>query len=282
MGSDKQALWSLLSLSFSKKLDFLSALVFPSQFRDTAQIFDEIVLEFLECATGLSVPRLALDVQGNVAVPLADFQHIPFQHHIVHLPISKGGVGLRPLKFTHQAAYIGGLELALPFFTGENGLCCSLEDLIGRPDVDAGEGRWSGLLSGTSRTGRELATSWDSLTASGREMCDYLDTEMTGPLALDAEHSGEGATDGSTRSKVVQCLESLRVQSIQHTLQNHPDKNARPVRFFDQRDKVSQAWLTALPGPLTHIPSIEFTQAMAWLFMLPSPACAPFVGSSVC
>ena len=69
--------------------------------------------------------------------------------------------------------------------------------------------------------------------------------------------------------------------SVQKKIAELPDKNSRPARFFHNRDKVSQAWLSALPGPLTHIPSPEFTQAMAWFFMLPSPACSPFIGSPV-
>ena len=201
LNSDKQALWSLLSLSFSKKLDFLSALIFPSHFHPAAESFDEVVLEFLECATGLTFPRLATDVRDNVEIPITNLQQLPFQHNLVPLPISKGGVGLRLPKLTHHAAYVGGLELSLSFFTGDNGLLSSLEGPIGPPDLGVGAvgGRWSGLLNGTSRTGIEFAQSWDSLTASGREMCNFLDVEMTGPLLVAAEHAGEGANDGSTR-----------------------------------------------------------------------------------
>ena len=40
-------------------------------------------------------------------------------------------------------------------------------------------------------------------------------------------------------------------------------------------------WLGALPGPLTGIPGQEFQQAMAWRLLLPSPACAKFVGRKI-
>ena len=45
---------------------------------------------------------------------------------------------------------------------------------------------------------------------------------------------------------------------------------------------MSQAWLSALPGPLSEIPAPEFTQAMAWMLMVPSPACEPHVGINIC
>ena len=81
---------------------------------------------------------------------------------------------------------------------------------------------------------------------------------------------------------IVKHLESLHLLSLQQAIELLPNKNSRPARFFNQHDKVSQAWLSALPGPFTHIPDPEFTQAMAWFFMCPSPACSPYVGSLVC
>jgi hypothetical protein len=45
--------------------------------------------------------------------------------------------------------------------------------------------------------------------------------------------------------------------------------------------KLSQGWLSASPGPLTHIPGPLFQQAMAWRFCVPSPALANLVGQPV-
>ena len=61
---DKQALFTLLSLSFSKKLDNHSALVYPSNFAPAAERFDHIVWSYLEAATGLSIPAL-VSAEGN-------------------------------------------------------------------------------------------------------------------------------------------------------------------------------------------------------------------------
>ena len=79
----------------------------------------------------------------------------------------------------------------------------------------------------------------------------------------------------------MEAVESLHTEAVLKALETHHDRLARPVRMFHQRDKVSQAWLSALPSPLSLIPSPEFTEAMAWHLFLPSPACAPHVGSMV-
>ena len=41
--NDKQALWNLLSLSFSKKMDYLAALVYPTDFLQASEDFDNLV-----------------------------------------------------------------------------------------------------------------------------------------------------------------------------------------------------------------------------------------------
>ena len=110
----------------------------------------------------------------------------------------------------------------------------------------------------------------------------FLDVKPTGALASTVEGAGNGSVDGSTRKEEVQVLESLKTQAIHKCLQIHPDKKARPVRMFSHRDKLSQAWLSALPGPFSEIPSPEFTQAMAWHLLVPSPACQPHVGTFIC
>ena len=171
--------------------------------------------------------------------------------------------------------------MSVPFITGELGIFPPLQELIGRPDVSGG-GRWSGLVENDSRMGKEFRQSWSSLVSRGVELCSYLDIPLEGPLASALTDAGNGSSDGSTRALVVKGLESFTVQAIKKVIDEQADRNSRPRRFFLNRDKISQAWLSALPGPLTHIPSAEFTQAMAWLFMLPSPACSPFVGSMVC
>ena len=78
---------------------------------------------------------------------------------MARLPISRGGLGIRSVVEMSKPAFIGGLELALPFLTGEAGILPSLECVLGRPDVRDGA-RWSDLLPLGSRTGQELQQAW--------------------------------------------------------------------------------------------------------------------------
>ena len=48
-----------------------------------------------------------------------------------------------------------GLELSLPFFTGDLGVAPALEEVLGRPDEGA-VARWADFLRGGSRTGLEF------------------------------------------------------------------------------------------------------------------------------
>jgi len=90
-------------------------------------------------------------------------------------------------------------------------------------------------------------------------------------LNADAESAGVGFDDQTSRTSILKQLE-------RQSLENHPNQAAHPVKRLGQRDKVSLAWLSAIPTPTSYIPSPEYTQAMAWFLFLPSPACRPYVG----
>ena len=65
-------------------------------------------------------------------------------------------------------------------------------------------------------------------------------------MAVNTESVGGDSTDGSTHSRIVQH------QVLVRGLELHPNKSAHPVQKFPHKDKVSQAWLSALPS--THCP----------------------------
>ena len=60
--------------------------------------------------------------------------------------------------------------------------------------------------------------------------------------------------------------------------QLHPDQRARPVWAVPEFDKLSQAWLLALPSPSTDLPVPVLREAMAAHLCLPSPCCKYRVG----
>ena len=59
------------------------------------------------------------------------------------------------------------------------------------------------------------------------------------------------------------------------------DRKNRPVWSWLQKDKLSSAWLQALPGTETNITSAEFREAATSMLCLPSPACLERLGEVV-
>ena len=92
---------------------------------------------------------------------------------------------------------------------------------------------------------------------------------------------GDGRTDGSTRSRITEEKEKLRREVLSRALEMYPVQTARPVWTIPQFDKLSQAWLLALPNPTTYLAGPVFREAMASHLCLPSPGCQSKVGKPV-
>ena len=58
------------------------------------------------------------------------------------------------------------------------------------------------------------------------------------------------------------------------------DSTQRPVRAWLNRDKLSSSWLQCLPGP-NGLSSQAFSEAMALILCMPSPACKDRIGAAV-
>ena len=192
-----------------------------------------------------------------------------FQQWLVHQPVKLGGLGLRSQADTSAAAFIGGVEMSLPHFTGVDGICHQLEEVVGRVE---GHNRWETFLEGGSRTAAEFLQAWGNMRLEAQECSNYLGKELVGELAPICRRSGGDKTDGSTRSAIVQQSEGLRHEVLTLALSRHADRQARPVTVFQNFDKTSGAWLLSLPGPETGLSSAVFSEAMAAHLCLPSPA----------
>ena len=190
-----------------------------------------------------------------------------------------GGLGLRSAVETSYPAYIGGLELALPHLSGPGGLCRSLEPIIGDGTLPASL-RWRPLLESGCRTGDELKAAWLKLREEDNQCCRYLQQEQEGPLVEEVEGAGQGATDGSTRQKIVRRIEELRGAVFTEALRRKPDKRCRQIIAWLNRDKLSTAWLHCLPGP-GGLSNAAFSEALALALCMPSPACRIHVGQQI-
>ena len=194
-------------------------------------------------------------------------------------PIRLGDFGLRCQADLSPAAFIGAIEQVVTSFTGVKGICPQLAHLVG--SMDDSQSRWHTLISSGCRTGQELASAWQMLQTEAVCMSDYLGMNLEAPLATNVEAIGEGSTDGSTRKKLVEQREVLRGSVLSKALEAYPDQAARPVWVWPQMDKLSAAWLLALPGPQNGLTSAVFSEAMCMNLCLPSPACRDRVGESI-
>ena len=128
-----------------------------------------------------------------------------YQQALVPQPMKLGGLGVRSLEETSPAAFIGGVEMSLPHFTGVGGICPTLEEVVG---IVQGGSRWETFLQIGCRTANEFREAWSDIKLEARQYAAYLGKELIAPLASKVESAGDSSEDGSTRKKTVQQREA--------------------------------------------------------------------------
>ena len=161
-------------------------------------------------------------------------------------------------------------------FTNDSQLLPSLENVLGIVD---GTNKWSIFINRGSRTAQEFLDCHSSLQSKVKNACDFLNVPCVGVLSGAASCFGSEAADGSCCQEIGEQLGSLNFKVIREVMSGSPCSKAAVL--LHQFDKMSQAWLGALPGPMSDIPGPEFQQAMAWRLNLPSPACKDFIGQKI-
>ena len=143
--------------------------------------------------------------------------------------------------------------------------------------------RWRVMLESGCREGDELRRVWSALQEEEQQAATWLEKEVQVNLSEEVEGVGNTSTDGSTRGKVTDERDTTWGNLIRKGLEVHPrqDRANRPVWAWLQRDKLSCAWLQALPGPDSSLSSAEFSEAAAAALCLPSPACVERLGQTV-
>ena len=161
---DYQAIWAILQCSLAQKLDWQLSLNYPSDVEAAASRLDTVYWQLLEFATGLHIPRAeeGLGVECVLMAPglPPSLRGRSFQSWQVRQPVRLHGLGLRSLLETCPVAFIGGVEMSVPLLTGEQGICPSLEGIVGTVD---GPTRWREFLAAGSRTAREFNLAWGKL-----------------------------------------------------------------------------------------------------------------------
>ena len=127
------------------------------------------------------------------------------------------------------------------------------------------------MLESGSREGEELRRVWNELKDEEQQAAAWLGQEVQENLSAQVTNVGGTSCDGSTRGKISEERDKTWANLIVKSLENHPqqDRTNRPVWSWLQRDKLSSAWLQALPGPDTSMTSAEFSEAAAAALCIP-------------
>ena len=282
--SDRQALWSALRLSISQRLGYLLQMVPPSLMEPIAAELDEGLWKVLEATTWFSVPRDEDQGGLTVAVPIPGLNGQSFQEWTVRLPVRLYGWGFRSLEQSCGPAYLGTLEAAIPHMAARGKICPQLAELWGGEEC-WGEAapvkdRWRRILNSGCRDGNEIKRIWEKLQLEARASADWLGEDIPGVLATPVEGIGDGSISGVTRSLIMEARENMRAKVLGKALKQMRPRT-REALSWHQRDKVSSAWLLAIPGYETSLSNAEFAEAAATNLCLPSPACAGRVGETV-
>ena len=286
LATDPQSLWTALRLSVQQRFQYLMQLTPPSLCEPVAAELDAAIWRILEAACGFPVPRGAEEGGLELLIPaIPSLSQRSFQEWAVRLPARLYGWGLRSLEDSCGPAYLATLETAIPYMAGRGKVCPQLAGLWGGEECwgeDAPEeSRWRQVLDSNSSVGMELRRCWDKLQLEANQSAAWLGEEVSEVFRSPVEGVGKGSVSGATRKSITEAVENTRAKVLVKALDLVRPKSTRAAWAWRQRDKVSSAWLLAIPGPDTTLTSAEFREAAATNLCLPSPACAGRVGETV-
>ena len=158
LASERQTLWTILRQSFQQQLDWWLTLVYPSLMVEAAREMDNIIWAALETVASSSIPRgdQGLGWDCPLLAPVDPWQGMSYQEMKVRLPARSGGLGLASMENLSPAAFLGGVQQALPHFLSRN-LCPQVRHLLGGPSgaLQPGPSMWEPLLRSGCQTGRK-------------------------------------------------------------------------------------------------------------------------------
>ena len=286
LASNRQALWAALRLSINQRFGYLMQHTPPSLCEPVAAELDNSLWRILEAAAGFQIPRGA--DPGGLTLSIAEVPSLhnrSFQEWAIRLPARTYGWGFRSLQDTCGPAYIGTLETAIPFMAGLGKICPQLEEVWGGEDCWGEhapvEDRWRRVLESGCREGLELRRVWERISAEARQCANFLGEEVPELLRVEIQGLGDGSVSGATRGRIVQAVEDQRVKVLGRLLDQVRPKSTRAAWGWRQRDKISSAWLLAMPCGDTVLSNAEFEEAAASNLCLPSPACKNRVGEPI-
>jgi hypothetical protein len=140
---------------------------------------------------------------------------------------------------------------------------------------------WELLLASGQQDGKALREAWRRyLQCEAQEAAVYLGEEVDGVKGKAVEAAGR-EWEGILRQAIMEQQEKTRGRLLEKALEQFPNKGARPVWRWPERDKHSAQWLLCLPALGSSFTGAELSEAFAAMLCLPSPACVPRVGATV-
>ena len=124
---------------------------------------------------------------------------------------------------TFAAAFVGGVNMALPSLTGESGICPALTEIIGSTD---GLNQWQDFLTTGSQTAQEFDAAWKSLKLEASQCSEFLGMELDCPLSCNTVLVGSVAMVDSTRHSIVHEREVFASKFLRNIFMT--TKTARP------------------------------------------------------
>ena len=208
-----------------------------------------------------------------------------YQEWVVRLPIKYHGWGFRSLEEICGPAYIGALETAIPFMAARDRLCPERETEWGGEECwsegASTDNRWRVLLNSGCQEGVEMRRTWDRLEGEARGAAQWQGSEMEPIFVSNLQGLGAGSVSGGTRGELVEAIDRIRSGLLSQALGLHRPKKDRHAWAWRQRDKLSTAWLLALPGGSDYLNNEEFSTAAATNLCLPIPACVERLGETI-
>ena len=273
----RHAAWHLLKQSIWPRFNYWAANCYPSQTIPASVNLDKGLHSLLEFVTGLTIPQGESPDSITVTTNIPGRREASFAAWVRRQPVKCGGLGLRSYVGVCRPAFIGACELAIPQL--HRGFCPTLVEHVGGSDSfgEVCEGRWSTFLNSGCRAGKEFGESWRLLQYETECAMEFLgedeEEEVLGPIKNEVESAGGDSTSGGTRGLLTQAKEKLMGRVLLKALEDHPNQEDRAVFSWPERDKLSAQFLLQLPGHNTSLTAAEFSECVAALMCLPSPAC---------
>ena len=89
---------------------------------------------------------------------------------------------------------------------------------------------------------------WARLSREAGEAAEWLNEEVESEFAVNVQGVGRNSVNGETRGILVEAQDKVSSRLLTKALELHKPKKDSHAWAWRQRDKLSTAWLLALPG----------------------------------